>query len=192
MPKAQIKLIYRQVIDRNTPGDFARNVFNDSYNELLMQMQVYNGANLYTTWHDLKTNVPKAKQNLPYKVAFSIGLYMRDLNNLIPGLHDTLQTVNIRFANYTFDIVASDFKSKAAHCVSLTYESELLTLFEVVGDQLLLSKDASLPDHASTSCDTLMIKMQPNLSIGQYNGWGVGMFNDGRGTYWDVTPVAAQ
>lgn len=165
MPQALIKIAYKQVIDINSKSSFEKDVFNDTYSEFLMQVQSYNSDNQYTTWDEIRTNVPKGGFNVPYKVGFAIGLYVRDLKNQIPYLLDSLGR-KVAFENYKFEIIASDIINKAAHKVSLTYETDTLTLFGMAGEYLLLA----LGDQTATKepVETFMLKMQSNFSVVSY------------------------
>src|SRR4051812_11335515 len=118
MPKAFITIAYKQVIDEHSKGNFERNVFNDSYTEFLMQMQTYNQENKYRTFQEVLAAVPKSNA-LHYKIGFAIGLYVKQLNNRIPSLYDSLGTMNLAFANHQFEILESDITNKSAHRIAI-------------------------------------------------------------------------
>ncbi|POY35291.1 hypothetical protein C3K47_16030 [Solitalea longa] len=166
MSKAFIKLAYKQVIHSGSVTPFEQAVFNDTYAELLMQVQVYNPQKLFNNWAELTTAVPKAAQNVPYKTAFSIGLYVKELTNVIPGLTDNLDQANIPFANYKFEIIDSHFENRQKHKVSITYLTATFTLLTSFGEYLVLSTNTA--STAGTSTDTIVIKMQPGLSVVSY------------------------
>lgn len=86
--KALVHLAYRQVIDATSKGNFAENVFNGSYAEFLLQAQAYNPEKKFRTFDEMVAFNPKAV-SLHYKVGFSVGLYIKELNNRIPEPEDT-------------------------------------------------------------------------------------------------------
>ncbi|MCU7548317.1 hypothetical protein OCK74_04285 [Chitinophagaceae bacterium LB-8] len=166
MPKALIQIAYRQIIDIASNGAFEQNVWKDSYSEFQIQIQTYNQDNRYKTWEELKADNGKAAFNIPYKVGFSIGLYVKGLNGKMPHLQDSLGRNHIPFANHEFEIVASDITNEQAHVVALTYTSDTLTLFDSIGDHMLLAEgDKTL---AGETIDMFSLKMQPHLSIIKY------------------------
>ncbi|MBD0285569.1 MAG: hypothetical protein ICV79_09115 [Flavisolibacter sp.] len=167
MQKALIKLAYRQIIDSSSQGMFENNVFNDSYQEYLMQVQAYDSENRYSTFSELVAQVPKA-QSLHYKVGFSIGLYIKELNNLIPHLEDSLGRLIVPFETHQFEIVDSDITNKAIHKVAITYTTGFMILIGVVGDYLVLSVNDESKATSSEPMDTFMLRVQSNLSIVSY------------------------
>ena len=50
MGRALIKLIYKQVIDASSTGDFERNVFNATYHEFKLKSQAYNMEGKFKTF----------------------------------------------------------------------------------------------------------------------------------------------
>ena len=169
MTNAYVKLAYRQVIDITSQSDFERDVFNDSYQEFLMQVQTYNQDNQYTTWQQVRTAVPKAEEALPYKVGFAITLYVRDLQHKIPRLTDTLGQA-VAFAEHRFALLDSSIADKAHHRVALTYLTDTLLLLGTAGNYLLLTApdQSEGNDQHVAVLDTFMVEIQPGLSIVSY------------------------
>lgn len=128
-----IKLGYRQLIDARADNEFEKNIFEDSYSELLMQVQRYNPDNRFTTFREIIAHDPKAN-SLHYKVGFAIGLYVQLLNKQIPGLWDTRNKVAIPFAIHELEIVQSDITNKKQHVVAINYTSEPVVL---LGNQVI-------------------------------------------------------
>ena len=164
MAKALIKFAYKQVIDANAQGVFEKNVFMDTYSEFLMQSQVYNKDKRFNTLDQMINENPKAN-SLHYKVGFAIGLYVKELNNLIPGLKDSLGITSIPFENYKLHILASDISNKQAHKVAVIYRTGTCTLFDAIGENLVVAIGDIINKPETEQYETFVIKMQPELSI---------------------------
>lgn len=167
MAKALIKLAYRQIITHESSSAFEKNVFNDSYGEFLLQIQSYNPEKKYTTWQAIQAEVPKAKQNIPYKVNFAIGLYVQSLQNQIPAPLDNAGVRSLPFVSHEFGILASDITDRLRHEVSLTYFTDVMTLYEVVGEYMIMAVGDQRDNPASV--ETMTIRMQPNLTVVEYH-----------------------
>jgi hypothetical protein len=154
-----IRLAYRQYIDDAATTPFAQKIFNATWSEFLIQRQSFcKGLELHT-WEDIRRTFPKSDPALPYKVGFAVAGTLNAQNNRIPGLADALGECSIPFECYHFHLVASDARDRSTHRFSITYYTGDLTLLEVLGDQLLLTQ---------TPPQTLMLKLQPGLSIVSY------------------------
>lgn len=136
-----IKIAYRQIIDSNSTGDFARNIFNDSFNEFYLQSQAYNPARQWKTFSEIIQHNLKAN-SLHYKVGFAVGLYIQALKNTIPGLEDLLGR-SVSFESFQFEILHSDITDKSAHKVALTYFMPIVELLAMTGNFIVVSKPAS-------------------------------------------------
>jgi hypothetical protein len=158
-----IKLGYRQLIDARCTTAFEKNVFEDSYSELLMQVQRYNPDNRFTTFQEIIAHDPKAN-SLHYKVGFAIGLYMHTLNKQIPGLWDTRHKVTVPFAMHELEIVQSDITDKKQHVVAINYTSEPVALLGNAGNNLILSFD----DPKQGWMETFLLPLQPALTVAAY------------------------
>lgn len=159
----KIKIAYRQVIDSNYKNDFEKKLFNDSFNEFYMQSQAYNAGGKLKTFQEFIEHNPKAN-SLHYKVGFSVGRYMSDLRNVIPGLQDSIGRA-IAFENYEFQLLWSDISNKNVHKIAITYTSDWFDLLTIAGTYLIIGK--STPDDGSIS--TLTIPLRENLSIVEWN-----------------------
>ncbi|MBS1918546.1 MAG: hypothetical protein JST87_19940 [Bacteroidetes bacterium] len=164
MPEALIKLAFKQVIDCNAQTQFEKDIFNDTYCEFLMQSQIYNKGKKHNTFDEMIRNNPKAN-SLHYKVGFAIGLYVQSLNNIIPGLKDTLGITSIPFEKFQFHIISSDVTNKATHKVAVIYRTGTMTLHEIIGDHLVLTSGDISVTHDEGGFNTFIVKMQPELSI---------------------------
>lgn len=177
MKNALITVSYKQIIDAACKTSFEERVFNDSYAELLMQSQAYNAEKKYRTFQELIANVPKAA-SLHYKVNFAIGLYIRELNNIIPGLYDSLGRLIIPFSDYSFEILESDLQNKSTHKIAITYTSSMLTWHADFADHLLLSIGDNRLTITTQPIDTFLIKMKHNFSISSFMETGKFSTND--------------
>lgn len=157
MGKAIVKIACRQIIDANASGQFERDVWRDSYQEYLIQVQSFDRERQYPTWEALRTAIPKANVNVQYKTAFAIGLYVQGLQNKIPGAATALGQ-SISFEHHRFEILASDVRNPNIHTVAITYTTPPMTLLDSFGSYLLLRHDM----------ETFMIEVQPGLSIVHY------------------------
>ncbi|MCF6407612.1 hypothetical protein L3C95_32645 [Chitinophaga filiformis] len=166
MEKALIKLSFRQIIDMHARTSFEKDVFHESYNEFLMQVQAYNRDHQFSTWEQVRGANPKAG-SLNYKVGFSIGLFVKELQQQIPGLTDNLGNP-VPFESHRFEIVASDITNKAAHKVAIVYTTATLTLLGVLGDYMLLTTGELLSNPDQQEVQTFMLKIQPQLSVSAY------------------------
>lgn len=163
MDKALVKLSYRHIIDINARTKFEQEVFHESYNEFLMQVQAYNKEQQFTTWEQVRSANPKSG-SLHYKVGFSIGLFVKDLQQQIPGLVDNLGNP-VLFAGHQFEILTSDITSRSAHRVAIVYTTDTLTLLGTVGEYFLLAAGDQLTNIPTQAVQTFMLKLQPSLSI---------------------------
>ncbi|ACU61104.1 hypothetical protein [Chitinophaga pinensis] len=166
MEKALIRLSYRQIIDAAAQTTFEKEVFNESYNEFLLQVQAYNRDQQFSTLEEVRKANPKAA-SLHYKVGFSVGLFIRSLQQRIPGLTDN-QDRPLLFTGHQFEIIASDISDKRAHKVAITYTTDALTLLGIAGDYLVLSTGNQLQQITQQPVQTFLVKLQAQLSIADY------------------------
>ena len=162
MPKATIRLAYRQIIDLRSVTPFEQKIFHATYSEFRIQQQSFSKGRELHTWEDIRTTFPKSDPALPFKVSFSIAGLISSLQSRIPELHDALGNNNILFIQHRFGLITSDTRDPAQHAVSITYITDEFILNEIIGNQLLLSEQ---PPQA------FQLKMQPGLSIVSYLPW---------------------
>lgn len=98
-----------------------------------------------------------------YKVGFSVGLYIQQLNYIIPGLYDILAETPLRFNTCRFNIVESDISDKTKHKVALLYTTGFHTYFGEVANNLWLAENEQL--NTGTEADTFLLRLAPGLSI---------------------------
>jgi hypothetical protein len=160
MPKALIRMAYKQVIGIESQTPFEQQVFNASFAEFRLQRQSFSKGQDLFTWSAIRAKFPKSNPALPFKLSFSIAGLVAGLNGQIPGLQDTLALKNIPFVNHRFELIESDSNDRSAHRIAIIYLTESLTLFEIIGELLLVA----LPG----STQTFLLKPSPDLSIFNY------------------------
>lgn len=163
MSKAKTKLVYRQVIDESCQSGFEKPIFQASYDEFLLKSQAYNSAGKFKTFSKIKANDGRAN-SLHYKLGFSVGHFIAQLNNKIPVIKDNRGN-KISFEVANFELIESHIEDISLHKVAINYQTGLLLLIEIMGEYLLLADD-NLPEHGPV--DTFILRMQPDLSIVSY------------------------
>ncbi len=165
MPKAFIKLAYRQVLDSSCTDEFSKAILNLSYNEFKLKCQAYNPENKFKTFTALKANDGRAN-SLHYKSGFAIGGVIEKLERKIPGVSNCFEEA-IKFTTYKFEVIESDLGDFSKHTVAVHYFTDVCTLHEIIGDKLLLSYGINTPADAGFA-DTFLLKIQGSLSVINY------------------------
>ena len=166
MLKAFIKLAYRQVINASSQTGFERNVLHFSYEEFKMKSQAYNPEGKFKTFTELKAHDGRAN-SLHYKSGFAVAGFIESLNKLIPVLTDSLGQ-KISFSTYKFEVIESDITNKLLHNVAITYYTDSMALYEIIGDSLLLAPADKVIDGENESAETFMVKMQDGIAVSGY------------------------
>jgi len=166
MPKAIIKLTYRQIIDALSQTDFEKNILHFSYEEYKMKSQVYNVDEAITTFTALKAKDGRAN-SLHYKSGFAVVGFIDQLHNKIPFLHDAVGEP-ILFETYKFEVIETDVTNKLLHKVAIHYITNWITLYDTIGHNLLLATGIKINEDSTEPTDTFLVKMQPGLSISTY------------------------
>ena len=120
------------------------------------------------TWADIVRQHPKTKLGLSYKAGLAFGQQVAKLNKSIPGLTDTLGLQQLPFDYYDFLILETDTRKRASHKVAIIYRTATLTLFETIGENLLVALGDATQFEADAFFETFLLKLQPNLSIWSY------------------------
>jgi len=167
MAKAIIKLSYRQRIDDTAIGKFERTVFNQSFSEFAVKCQEYNPGSKYFSLAEMIANNPKAN-SLHYKTALAISGTIKDLNNAIPGLCNSLGTAGILFEKYQFEIIEGNPFNQATYKAAITYSTGYFHLLEIIDGYMLLAPADDISKQEQAFQQTSMLKMQPSLSITEY------------------------
>ena len=160
--KTLVKLSFRQIVDSTSQTEFEKKVWEDSYDEFLIQTQSFDREGKCKTWHELVAQFPKAKINVTYKTGFAIGLFVKSLNNIVPHIKDNLDSIVIPFTGWTFEIIDSDIRSRQQHRVAITYETDEVELKEIIGDFMVVA----FPGFDSHT--TITIRMFPGISISSH------------------------
>lgn len=166
MPKAFIKIAYRQVMDASSQNSFEKNVLQFSYEEFKMKSQAYNPEGKFKTFSELKAHDGRAN-SLHYKSGFAVVGFIDSLRKQIPNFVDTLGQP-VLFNSYKFEVIESDITNKAVHKVAITYYTDTLVLFEIVSDCLLLATADKMTEGENEAVETFMIKMQDAVSVSSY------------------------
>ena len=163
MNKAIVRITYRQSINSKSTSSFEKEVWEESYQEFLMQSQTYHEGGTLRSFSAMTEKNPKAN-SLHYKTGFSVGLFIKGLKNRIPVLTDTMNR-GLRFTDHRFEILASDIGEKEKHEVAIYYTTESFILHDIIGDNLLL---APIGGENYTGEECFLVKLQNDLSISSY------------------------
>lgn len=164
MAKAQIRLAFRTIINKDSQSRWEKYVWDSTYQEFLMQSQLYNDAeNPWTTFKQLLTKNEKAEQ-LHFLVSMAAHPYLLQWKGLTYPMPDMLGNNYLPFQNYRLDIIDSNVKDKNAHEIGITFYSPLLTLVDIIEGHYLVSASENIYE----GVETTMFKMQPRLSIVYY------------------------
>lgn len=162
--KAEIKLVYRQVIDESSESGFEKAIFMASYQEFLLKSQAYNTEGKLKTFTSLKMHDGRAN-SLHYKLSFAVGHFIAYLNNKMPHIKDNMGN-KLSFDTAKFELIESHMEDISLHKIAINYETGTLYLIELFGEYILLAED-NLPENEPI--DTFVLRMQPNLSIVSYH-----------------------
>jgi hypothetical protein len=157
MPQALIQLAYKHIIDATSQTPFEQQVFNATFAEFAIQQQSFSKGQDLFSWSSIREAFPKSNPTLPFKVSFAIAGILGSLNGQIPGLRDTLHIRTIPFIRHRFELLASDVKDPSVHKVSIIYLTDTLTLFNTIGDTLLVT----LGDVCGVSAEGPSLKSLP-------------------------------
>ena len=87
--------------------------------------------------------------------------YVKQLNDKMPDIANSLGRLFLPFKNYRFEIINSDIKNKTKHQVAVNFFSTPLLWLDTVGNQLVVSTDITAKNEMLTE----MFLFQPFLSI---------------------------
>ncbi len=166
MPAALIKISFRQLIDKNTEGQFAQYVLAASYSEFQMKSQTYNLEGKFKTFTEMKAADGRAN-SLHYKSGFAVGGFVQTLNKEIPGLKDQAGAA-VRFDTFRFEVIESDITDKSAHTVAIHYITDTLTLLQSFGEYLLLAPGDQRPALTEGIENTFLLKINDAVTIASY------------------------
>jgi hypothetical protein len=159
--KSKIRLAYRLVIDNSSTFVWDKYVFEDSFQEYLLQHQQFNSKeNPKNTFRELLAEIEKSVQ-LHYLVGISANNYVEQLKGNLYRITDILGNNYFPFTNYRFDIINTDITDITKHKIGITFYSPLLTYLGMVDNHFLLSKNTDDSDEF----ETFMLAAQANLSV---------------------------
>ena len=165
MFRGKIKLVYKQEIGEKSESGFEKAIFQASYQEFLLKSQAYNPGLLFKTFSRMKEADGRAN-SLHYKLSFSVLHFISQLNHKMPVIKDNLGN-KLTFETPRFELIESHIEDISLHKVAVYYETESLTLLEFMGEYLLLSNCNKAENELT---ETFVVRMQPNLSILNYQG----------------------
>jgi hypothetical protein len=166
MEKIMLKLMYRQVTDAQSLSVFERQIFNESYREMLIKSQEYNPDGQLATFAELTGHNPKAN-SLHHKVGLSVFNTVAGLNYIIPGLKDSLGRESVPFVSYKFEIIESNMRNQVFHKVAIDYLTPEFRLLNIISDYMILAYMRKEYDD-STVETIFMLKMRDGISVSQY------------------------
>ena len=151
MQKALIRLCYRKIIDATAVKPWEKFVFDDTYTEFLMQVQLYNQEKKYTSFSELLQHVPAAEK-LHFLVSTAAIGYIRQLAGKL----------FLPFENFRFEIINSDIKDKTKHQVAINFYTDHLVWHDTIGNQLLVSVPGNMENDEIL---TEVFSLQPFLTV---------------------------
>lgn len=166
MQKANIKISYRLRINANSNDPFEREVLRLSLREYRLKSQAYDVEGVYPTFTQLKAMDGRAN-SLHYKTGFAVAGLMETLNKQIPVLRDTLDR-SLPFSTWQFELVEVDLNDPAKQEVAIVFTTDWWQLLDVWNDHLLIAQHNDSPFEVETVEQTLLLQLQPGLSVVQY------------------------
>ena len=160
MPNRTITLCYRKVIDASAAKPWDKLVFEDSYTEFKMQAQLYNQEKKYSSFAELRQQVPGADQ-LHFLVSAAVIGYIQQLKETIPDILNNLGKQFLRFTKFQFEIINSDLQDKSKHQMAINFYSEPLCWHETIGNFLLVSDKPAEAGEVQTN----LFQLQPYMNI---------------------------
>lgn len=164
MNKPKIRLAYRLVINSTATFTWDKYVFEDTFQEYLMQNQQFNTKeNPKNTFRELVSENEKATQ-LHYLVGIAANSYVVQLKGHFHRVTDVLGNNYFPFVNYQLDIINTDMTDISKHKIGITFYSPLVTYLGIIEGNYLVSKTTDDAD----GLETIMFPVQANLSISYY------------------------
>ena len=133
-----IRFCYRKIIDSTAAKAWERLVYEDSYTEFKMQAQRFNAENKYSSFAEIVQNNPAAEQ-LHFLTSAAATAYVRQLNDKIPDVLNTLGKHFLPFKNFRFEIINSDIKDSKSHKVAVNFYSEPVEWLDTVGSTMIIA-----------------------------------------------------
>lgn len=166
MPRALITIAYKQVIDAASQNRFEKDILRFSYEEYKMKQQAYNADGSIKRFTALKAKDGRAN-SLHYKSGFAVAGIIETLKNNIIVLQDN-EEKNFEFETYRFEVIESDITNETLHKVAIHYISVLLTLYESIGEYILVAKGDKSAEKSTEPTETFLVKVQAGMTIVSY------------------------
>ncbi|MGV3764568.1 MAG: hypothetical protein ACO1NW_00495 [Chitinophagaceae bacterium] len=161
MNKRIIQLCYRKVIDATSVRPWDKLVFEASYAEFRMQVQLFDPEKKYRRFADVLRHLKGAEQ-LHFLVSSAVMGYMIQLNDVVPDVVNALGKHFLHFKHFRFEIINSDVQDSTKHQVAINFYTESLIWHDTIESQLVVSREPTAED------GTFMIEqfsLQPFLAI---------------------------
>ncbi len=136
--KQVIRFCYRKIIDVSSSTAWERLIVEDSYTEFKMQCQRFNEGGKYSSFGEMLHNNPSAEQLHFLTSAAAVG-YVKQLNNIMPDVKNTLGKRFLPFSNFKFEIINSDIKDIKKHRVAVSFYSNPVQWITTVGNAMILA-----------------------------------------------------
>lgn len=130
-----------------------------------MQVQFYNQQQQHTTFRQLVQQVPSAEK-LHFLVSSSVVGYLKQLNGIVPDVHNKRGVPFLLFNDFKFEIIDSNFSDQSKHEIQLTFFSDPVLWHETIADWLLLSNPAE--PQTKEGALTHLLQLQPAVDIYSY------------------------
>jgi hypothetical protein len=155
-----ITLCYRKIIDKNSIKPWEKLAFEDSYKEFKMQSQLYNQNNKYQTFSELIHHV-KGSEKLHFLVSASVINYIRQLNDVIPDILNTIGKQFLHFTQFKFEIINSHLQNIDKHSIAISFYSNPLIWIDTIAPYVLTASNFEQDGEVLTD----MFLMQSFLTI---------------------------
>ncbi len=168
MSLANLKFLYRLVINRHSTHPWEKALFDATYMEFLMQQQLFNSKE--EPAHSFKELLKKnpAAGELHYLVGIAAHTYVLQWEGKIYRVPDNSNKTYLPFNEYRLDIIESHIEDKTQHEIALSFFSPLLLLVDKISDYVIVAEKEEKADNGRSAYITQTYKMQPLLSVCYY------------------------
>jgi hypothetical protein len=165
MAKGLVTLCYQKLIDASSTGNWDRLVFEDTYKEYFMQAQQFDQQKRHSTFQEIVKNNPKAEA-MHYLVSTAAIGYIRQLDEKIPEVTNSLGKLCLSFTKFKFEIIQSHIRDIALHKIAIHFYSEPVTWIDAIGNQFIFSPGDQLElISKGKKIETQTISFSSQLSI---------------------------
>ncbi|GAB2840176.1 hypothetical protein [Ferruginibacter profundus] len=165
MSKGIIKFGLKKIIEAPAVSLWEKLVFDATWMEYRMQAANYNQQSKATLFTAIARENSNAEKLHGAVSTAAIG-YIRQLQDVIPGLVNAHGKNMIPFKNFKFNIIQSDMVDSALHKVEIIFISEPLTLIDVYTNRYLIAVGDKLQQlQEGKEVETELITQVEQLSI---------------------------